>query len=1276
MSHLNPRGMLTRSLRISSIRRPSRVRLVVETLEPRVVLSSFTVTDNSDSALDTGSLRNAILQADASTDPTNTITIDSTLAGGQTITLTAPLPQIKGNVTINGPGASVVSVSGNQAYQVFNIASGASVTISGLTITQGLAPSQVSNSTLLQQTQAAGGGIDNAGTLTLTNSIVTGNDATVALSAPGGGSNTPLYYTGYARGAGIQNEATGTLTIVDSTISGNTASAVITATGAQSTLKTRAVGAGLYNLGSLTLQGSTISGNQATSTILAQTTNDTKYQLAYASGAGFTNGSAAASATVSDSTIAGNTASGSVSVTSGAGAGASAKVNGGGINNAGTLIVSSSAITGNTASATASNILSSSSTVHFAPSYTYVNGGGIYNGPAGQATITDSTIAGNLASANAQGGSASGAGGVSSNARGGGIALGGPATLISSTISGNSAAATASSPGGDVTYSRGGGIYSSYSDSNGFTIGDTIVSGNTATNGPDVWSSVYPAVSLGHNLIGVADGASGWVATDLTGNTASPLNAQLGPLANNGGPTQTIGLLPGSPAINAGSNSLAVDANNQPLSFDQRGVGFTRIVGGSVDIGAYEVQAVTSNTSTTTVSPSAPSTIYGQPVTFTATVTSNGSPETQGTVTFVDGTTVLVSNVPVNASGQAVFTTSALQVTTNAHNISAQYQGPGGASSGSTSETITPAPLTVLVNVGSKTYDGTTSARFLGGTLEDVIGTDQVSLTGGTATFGDKNAGDGKLVTVTGLGLGGPNAADYSLNPTATTTSSIFPLAISDTITASDKVYDSTTSATIASETLNGVLGSDQVTLTGGTATFADKNVGTDKTVNVTGLSLVGADAGNYSISLTATTTASITPLAITGSVTASDKVYDGTTAATIASESLSGVLGSDVVSLTVGGATFSDKNVGTNKVVTATGLALNGADAGNYTVNSTATATASITPLAITGSITAEDKVYDGTTTATITSGSLSGVLGSDVVSLTGGTATFADKNVGTDKPVTATGLTLTGADAANYTVNSTATTTANITPAPLTVTAVGQNKVYDGTTAATVSLSDNRIAGDVLTVTYASAAFTDPNAGTGKTINVSGIALTGTDAGNYTVNGTATTTADIAKADQTITWANPADISSGVALSSTQLNATVTGVAGGSAPGALTYSPPAGTILPAGMNQALTVTAAATANYNAATLTVHINVLSASQQDAALIQQVASLVSSGVLTSGQGKSLTAKLNLKGNAGDLVRVAAFIVQVDTLALRGILTVAQAISLDQGATRLFSALLS
>src|SRR5206468_2170544 len=105
-----------------------------------------------------------------------------------------------------------------------------------------------------------------------------------------------------------------------------------------------------------------------------------------------------------------------------------------------------------------------------------------------------------------------------------------------------------------------------------------------------------------------------------------------------------------------------------------------------------------------------------------------------------------------------------------------------------------------------------------------------------------------------------------------------------------------------------------------------------------------------------------------------------------------------------------------------------------------------------------------------------------------------------------------LSGADAGNYQLGSTsAATSAEITARTLTVSAAGVNKVYDGATAATVTLSDNRVSGDDLTASNTTAEFADKNVGTGKTVSVSGISVTGADAGNYTVNTAATTAADI---------------------------------------------------------------------------------------------------------------------------------------------------------------------
>ena len=144
---------------------------------------------------------------------------------------------------------------------------------------------------------------------------------------------------------------------------------------------------------------------------------------------------------------------------------------------------------------------------------------------------------------------------------------------------------------------------------------------------------------------------------------------------------------------------------------------------------------------------------------------------------------------------------------------------------------------------------------------------------------------------------------------------------------------------------------------------------------------------------------------------------------------------------------------MGAAKPVSVDGIAVAGADAGNYDLlNTTATTTAAITKAGLTVSFTAADKPYDGTTSATITGASASGVVGSEDVSVdsSAATAAFATKDVGATKTVTATGFALSGADKANYEIATVSTATAAITKAGLTVSFTAADKPYDGTTSA----------------------------------------------------------------------------------------------------------------------------------------------------------------------------------------------------------------------------------
>jgi hypothetical protein len=355
-----------------------------------------------------------------------------------------------------------------------------------------------------------------------------------------------------------------------------------------------------------------------------------------------------------------------------------------------------------------------------------------------------------------------------------------------------------------------------------------------------------------------------------------------------------------------------------------------------------------------------------------------------------------------------------------------------------------------------------------------------------------------------------------------------FLYSIAPTVTASlvgtvSKTYEGTDVATLSATNYvaTGIDG-DTVTLNNpATGTYDTKGVGSGKLVTVGGLSVVSAVDGSAPVygynPVVAPASASIgsigsaTISAITG-ITAANKVYDSTQVATLTTTgaSFTGMAIGDTLTVTGATGLFDTKDVGTGKTVNISGLVLAGADSANYTLtNSTATTTANITPAsisAITG-ISAANKVYDGTTTATLTTSSaaFTGRLGSDVLTVATAVGNFSDKNVANPKTVNVTGLSLGGADAGNYTLASTtATTAAAITPA--TISAVGgltASKVYDGSTGATAVTTGatftGAVPGDNLTVTVASASFADKNVGTGKVLTASGLTLGGTDAGNY---------------------------------------------------------------------------------------------------------------------------------------------------------------------------------
>jgi N-acetylneuraminic acid mutarotase len=457
----------------------------------------ITVTNTNDSG--PGSLRQALAIANDG----DTITFAVT----GTIVLTTGELMVNDSITISGPGAANLAVNANAMSRVFHIASGGTVTISGLTITNGNA------------TKDYGGGIySDHSTLTMDNCRVSGNTADIGGGMYSNGSfsgaNVTLnnsIFTGNSalQGGGMysdgnQSANAATVTVNNSTFSDNS---------------TSYPGGGIYNFAEMgnatvTLNNSTFSGNSAGN----NGTGD---------GGGIYNdgvGANMATVTVNNSTFSDNSTSG--------GEGGGIASFGGGFGNA-HVIVSNSTFSGNSS---------------------IVAGGAIYNdGENGSATLTvsNTTFRGNFADA-----------------------------------------------AGDSIYDEGENGSAPVSFAN--AIFEASGSGNFFNNGGTF-------TSLGYNLSN--DDGTGFLTGPGDQINTDPL---LGRLQNNGGPTFTHALLPGSPAIDTGDPNFT-----PPPSFDQRGPGFDRVVNGRIDKGSFEVQGPGS-TPTPTATATATAT-----ATFTPTPTPN-----------------------------------------------------------------------------------------------------------------------------------------------------------------------------------------------------------------------------------------------------------------------------------------------------------------------------------------------------------------------------------------------------------------------------------------------------------------------------------------------------------------------------------------------------------------------------------------------------------------------------------------------------------------------------
>jgi hypothetical protein len=310
---------------------------------------------------------------------------------------------------------------------------------------------------------------------------------------------------------------------------------------------------------------------------------------------------------------------------------------------------------------------------------------------------------------------------------------------------------------------------------------------------------------------------------------------------------------------------------------------------------------------------------------------------------------------------------------------------------------------------------------------------------------------------------------------------------------------------------------SDDVSLdTNDVAFFASTNVGTAISVTITNLSLTGSVASNYVLSATTfTTNADITPATLTYVADAASRVYGAANPAFTGS--VTGfVNGEDQAGATTGTLSF-DSSASTASSVGS--YAINGsgltANFGNYVfIQAAGNATAlTVNAATLTPSVVIANKIYDGTTAATITARSLAGIVGSDDVNLdNSGTAAFASANVGAGVSVAVSGLSLSGTTAGNYVLSTTGIgTNADITPATLAYVADPTNRVYGaanpeftGTVTGFVN-GENQASATTGTLTFTTTATTSsapgsyPIDGSGLTANFGNYVFTQA-AGNAT--------------------------------------------------------------------------------------------------------------------------------------------------------------------------------
>jgi hypothetical protein len=489
-----------------------------------------------------GSLRQSIAHAQSG----DTITF----ATNGTITLTSGELKVTNDLTITGPGPTNLAVSGNNASRVFNVTSNSNTSISGISIRNGRAPTGDTG-----DPGGSGGGILSFGTLALSNCVITANTA-------GNGGNAAVSDNGGVGGNGGGIYSAGTLSLTVCTVStnmggnggmgghgfsGNETSADGNPGGAGGSAGR---GGGIYNLGTLTLTACTINANKGGTGGTGGTGGDGFFGLPSLFGMGGKGGSA--------------------------GAGGS----GGGIFNNGLNLVLNHCTMANNAAGAGGKGGTGGPGAGIAlggdggPGGPGGNGGAIFN--AAPLALTACTIFQNLSGSGGAGGT-EGPPGVSGliGGRGGNGGLGGSGGGLQNGALINPSLRNTLVAQNNLALAGSGGP------------GTTGINGTNGSSGTG-YDLKGQFQSQGYDFVGQNDSAFTWYSAvgDIIPSAGNQVGPLLGSLTNNGGHTLTVALLAGSPAIDAGDDSLA-----NTVATDQRG--YPRLSGGHVDVGAFEVQVAT-----------------------------------------------------------------------------------------------------------------------------------------------------------------------------------------------------------------------------------------------------------------------------------------------------------------------------------------------------------------------------------------------------------------------------------------------------------------------------------------------------------------------------------------------------------------------------------------------------------------------------------------------------------------------------------------------------------